>query len=297
MKRLFVLGLLVVSLATQSIAQSSDKWAELRDAVHPYRESLLSASVLYNKDKWYAQSYLIPTTSEEVTKFLADLSAVEKLMTGDFAGTMPASAYRDNDIMEHPESWLEIARARNDIIKKIKGEAASDKAAFEVKFLNDIAEKVLANDGWGLTENGLKILLGKREEVRKKLCGGENYEGWDAACDRIIQAAKSMAPKARSYANHSDSSINTLIRNGWAKNYKDRNIIKVATAKSDWTVVKDSLGRPKYRSKGVAVQYKVAGFSYVIEQTVSILQDHVGGGQYKYRPTAQVPDYRILSPK
>ena len=48
---------------------------------------------------------------------------------------------------------------------------------------------------------------------------------------------------------------------------------------------------------GVAVRYKVSGFDYVIEQTISILQDYEGGGQYKYRPTSQMSDYRIVTGK
>lgn len=140
-------------------------------------------------------------------------------------------------------------------------------------------------------------MTGKREEVRQKLCGGQKLVGWDEACDELVRTAREMAPKLRSYANHSDAGITSLITKGWTKNYKERKILKVATAKSDWTVVKDSLGIPKYRSKGVAVRYTVPGFDLAVEQTISILEDHVGGGKFKYRPTSQMSDYRIVSPK
>lgn len=272
-----------------------EKWAELRDAVQPMRESLISASVLYDSSKWQAQSYMKPTTPDDVKKFLDDMAAVEKLMSGEYAGVKAPPGFRDTDVMGHPEAWLDIARARNRIIGDVREAADADKAVAEVKFINGITEAIKAHDGWGLNENGLKIVMGKREEVRQKLCGGQKYSGWDEACDELVATAKRLAPTVRSYANHSDATLTELIKNGWAKNFKDRKILKVATAKSEWTVVKDSLGRPKYRSKGVAVQYRVSGFDYIVEQTVSILQDYVGNGSYKYRPTAQVPDYRILA--
>ena len=292
-----VLSVFVVALTLASSALCQyEKWSELRDKVWPMRESLVSASVLYDSTKWYAISYMVPSTPEDVKKFLDDLATIEKLMSGDYANVEAPQGY-GKDIMEFPGSWLEIAKARQDIIAKIKGNISADKAVSEVKFINDITAAIASHDGWGLNENGLKIVMGKREEARQKLCGGEKFDGWDEACDKLVAKAKELAPKVRSYANYADSGITELIKNGWAKNYKDRKIIKVATAKSDWTVVKDSLGRPKYRSKGVAVQYRVAGFDYTIEQTISILQDYVGNGSYKYRPTSQLSDYRILSSK
>lgn len=271
-----------------------EKYSKLMEQIQPQRESLLSASVLYDSDKWWAQSYMIPERAEDAKKFLEDLATIEKLMSGEYAGVEAPPGGPPRDIMSHPENWLEIAKARDQIIAKVRGQKAASNAEAEVKFINGITEAISTHDGWGLNENGLKIVMGKREEVRQKLCGGEKYPGWDEACDRLVAKAKELAPKNRSYANHSDPSITSLIKNGWSKNYKDRTIVKVATAKSEWTVVKNSLGVPKYRSKGVAVQYKVAGFDYVIEQTISILQDYVGNGSYKYRPTSQLSDYRIL---
>ncbi len=293
-----LLWLLVLGSSLASVAYSQyEKWSELRDAVQPYRESLISASVLYDSEKWYAQSYMKPTTPDDSKKFLGDLLAIEKLMTGTYAGVVAPPGFSEKDIMGHPESWLEIAKARNEILAKVRDEANADKAAAEVKFIEGIIQAIKSHDGWGLNENGLKIVMGQREDARQKLCGGQKFDGWDTACDKLMATAKELAPKVRSYANYSDSSISERIKSGWQKNYPERKIIKIATAKSDWTIVKNSLGVPKYRSKGVAVQYKVSGFDYIIEQTISILEDYVGNGSYKYRPTAQVSDYRILAPK
>lgn len=295
MRRIISITALLLTLS--SIAHSQyEKWGELRDKVWPIRESLITASVLYDSTKWSAISYMVPTRSEDAKKFLEDLATIEKLMSGEFANVEAPLGYGKN-IMEFPGSWLEIAKARNEILAKVKGAVGADKATAEVKFINDITTAISTHDGWGLNENGLKLVMGKREEVRNKLCGGEKFDGWDEACDKLVAKAKELAPNVRSYANYSDSSITELIKNGWARNYKDRKIVKIATAKSDWTIAKDSLGRPKYRSKGVAVQYRVAGFEYTIEQTISILQDYVGNGSYKYRPTSQMSDYRILGSK
>lgn len=289
--------LLTLVVAEASFAQTEKhypQWESLMKEISSRRESLVSAAVLYDNSKWYAQSYTVPSRPEDVKKFLDDLAYIEKLMSGSFAGVEAPPSYQPKEVLEHPEAWLEIAKARNAIIAKIGGQASQDKAAAEVKFIKDITAKIKASDGWGLNENGLKIVLGKREEVRQKLCGGEKYPGWDEACDELVKTAKGMAASNRSYANHSNQWASDLIKSGWAKNYKDRTIIKIAAAKSDWTVVKDSLGQPKYRSIGMAVRYKVPGFDYVIEQTVSLLQDYKGGGSYVYRATAQVPDYRIV---
>lgn len=290
---------LVVCAAALATAQETqgEKWAKLRDAMWPMKDSLVTAAYYYDSEKWPSSSYFVPSTAEEKTKFLKDLELLEKMMTVDFKEIVGPPYPIPSQILQHPEHWLEIARARNQILVKIGGEASAEKAVAEVKFLQGIAAKVRSSDGWGLTETGLKIFLGKREEVRKQFCNGEKYPGWDEACDAIIAAAKEVAPKARSYANYSDAGIEKLIRTGWSKNYKDRTIIKVACAKNEWTVVKDAQGRPKYRSKGVAVRYKVPGCSYVIEQTISILEDYVGNGAYKYRPTSQLSDYRILLAK
>lgn len=276
---------------------ASEKWMRLQDAVIQMKDSLVTAAHYHDGQKWQTNSYYVPSTTEGKAKFLRDLEVIEGLMSGEFADVKNLPHAVPGQILQHPESWLELAKARNEILKKIVGEESGEKAVAEVKFLQNIASKVRSSNGWGLTETGLKIFLGKREEVRLKLCGGQKYPGWDEACDSIIAAAKEMSTKARSYANYSDPNIDKLIRTGWAKNYKDRTILKVACAKKDWTVVKDSLGRPKYRSKGVAVQYKVPGCAYVIEQTISILEDYVGNGAYKYRPTSQLSDYRILSAK
>lgn len=298
MKRTLFCALIVLS--SWALAQDDNKYAQyfaLRNAIANQRESLISAAVLYNSEKWYAQSYTVPTRAEDKVKFRDDLAYIEKLLTTQFTAVTAPPSYSPREILEHPEAWLEIARARDTILAKIGGTQAADKAAAEIKFIKGITEAIRTHDGWGLNENGLKIVMGKREEVRTKLCGGEKFPGWDEACDELVKTSKELAPKVRSYANYSNSWITDLIKSGWAKNYKDRTILKIATAKSDWTVVKGPTGIPKYRSMGVAVRYKVPGFDFVIEQTISILQDYVGGGQYKYRPTSQLSDYRIVSGK
>jgi len=294
--RLIAVAVFAALAAVPALAQEGRyaKWSALLDEMTIRRSSLISASVLYDGTKWTAREYMVPTVKEDVKKFLDDLAEVERLMSGPYAGVEAPPAYSDRDVMEHPEVWLTLAKARNEILAKVKGKTDGDRAVAEVKFIKGITEAITTHDGWGLTENGLNIVLGKREEARQKLCGGQKFDGWDQACDELVARARKMAPSVRSYANHSMSFVTDLIKNGWSKNYKDRKILKIATAKSDWTVVKDSLGRPKYRSVGVAVRYTVSGFDLVIEQTVSILQDYVGG-TYKYRPTAQVPDYRIVA--
>lgn len=297
--RALILCLFVLA-ASLVCAQDDTKYAKyfaLLEAIGNRRESLVSAAVLHDPEKWYAQSYMVPTRAEDKQKFREDLAYIEKLITSDYASVVAPPSYSPRNVLEHPEAWLEIVRAREAILAKVGGAQAADKATAEVKFIKDITAAIRSHDGWGLTENGLKIVMGKREDVRSKLCDGEKYPGWDQACDELVKAAKELAPKVRSYANYSNSWITDLIKSGWAKNYKDRTILKIATAKSDWTVVKGPTGVPKYRSMGVAVRYKVPGFDYVIEQTISILQDYVGGGQYKYRPTSQMSDYRIVTGK
>lgn len=294
-----VLIIVVIALSTWATAQETKyaSYFDLLKAIDAQRSSLISASVLYDSQKWYAQSYMVPTRAEDKKKFKDDLAYIEKLLTTKFTQVEAPPSYSPRDVLEHPDAWLEIVRARDTILAKIGGAQAADKATAEVKFIKGITAAIQTHDGWGLTENGLKIVIGKREEVRTKLCGGEKFPGWDEACDELVKVAKELAPKVRSYANYSNSWITDLIKSGWSKNYKDRTILKIATAKSDWTVVKGSTGIPKYRSMGVAVRYKVPGFDYVIEQTISILQDYVGGGQYKYRPTSQMSDYRIVTGK
>lgn len=124
------------------------EWRALLDEVDSRRQSLISAAVLYNKEKWYAQSYMLPTRPEDAKKFLEDLAYIEKLMTGRFANIQAPRSYDDRNIMDHPEAWLEIAKARNSIIVKLQGETAATNAAGEVKFIADITAKIRANDGW-----------------------------------------------------------------------------------------------------------------------------------------------------
>lgn len=291
---------LLLAVASMAFAQDDNKYAKyfaFLEAIGNRKESLTSAAVLFDSDKWYAQSYMVPTRPEDKQKFRDDLAYIEKLLTTEYSAVEAPPSYSPRNVLEHPEAWLEIVRARDAILAKVGGEQAGDKAAAEVKFIKGITEAIRSHDGWGLNENGLKVVMGRREEVRTKLCGGEKYPGWDEACDELMKTAKELAPKVRSYANYSNSWITDLIKKGWAKNYKDRTILKIATAKADWTVVKGATGVPKYRSMGVAVRYKVSGFDYVIEQTISILQDYEGGGQYKYRPTSQMSDYRIVTGK
>lgn len=293
--RMIFVWAMLLGIAASGSPQTNkfERYYQLVEKIAPYRESLRSASVLYDKDRWYAQSYMEPSTPEDVKKFLADLAAIESIMSSGYGDVEAPRPYLENDIMQHPSEWLTLAKARNEIIAKIKGAADADKATAEVKFLKEIIAKIKANDGWGLTENGLKIVLGKREEARQKLCGGNKYPGWDDACDELTTTARSLAPKNRSYAKYQNSTAADVIKKGWAKNYPDRKIVSILAAKSDWTIVHDSLGRPKYRSVGMAVRYKLAGFDLVVEQSISILQDYVGG-TYKYRPTAQSSDYRIV---
>lgn len=299
MKRLLLLILAATSMLHIATGQTDEfaKWRELRDKVWPIRGSLESAAVLYDSEKWYAQSYALPDTDEAAAKFLADLATIENLIMGSYAGVKAPTSYNPRNILEHPEEWATICKAREQLVAKVRGAKAAEMAADSVKFIKDMTATVKSNHGWGLGTNGLLIVIGKREDARKALCGGQKIDGWDAACDELLAVAKSVAATARPYANYSNEFCSDLIKNGWAKNYPTRKIVRIATAKSDWTVVKDSLGRPKYRSMGVAVQYRIAGFDYVIEQTVSILQDYVGNGEYKYRATAQVPDNRILKGK
>lgn len=302
--------LAITTIATAQTETKNELWSQLLSEVRPYQENLKTFAVEYDESRWYAQSRTVPDRPELMKKALEEMAAIEKLMTGKYASVVPPKSYLDREIMEHPECWLEIAKARGKIAAKIVRRTLGTKADSEVKFIKDIAAAISTHEGWGLTETGLKIVMGKRAEVRSQITGGmdkiieaagssgegELLPGWDAECDKLVAEAKRLAPIIRGYTNHTNESISSRIKAGWAKNYKDRTILKIGTAKSGWTVVKNSLGVPLYRSMGVGVQYKVPGFTYVIEQTISIREDY-SGGKYIYRPTSQLSDYRILAAK
>ena len=84
------------------------------------------------------------------------------------------------------------------------------------------------------------------------------------------------------------------MREAWAKGWPERKIVRVGFSRADWHVTTNALGTPLYRSYGGMVQYRIAGFDYVIEAGVSRREDYQGNGKYTYRPMPYEPEIRIV---
>jgi hypothetical protein len=237
------------------------------------------------------------------------MAAVEALMTGKFSGMTAVQSGFDDTVMEHPEAWLEIAKARHRIAEGFAKKAARQKIDFEEKALRHIAEQLPQQDGFGLKQVGLDLAMGKRDAVKAKTLApltplfqsvsqpvpDDLFTTWNAA-DSLVATAKREATNVIPAANYTNTAFEAQVRAIWAKAWPDRKIVKIRFSRPDWHVTTNALGTPLYRHYGGMVQYRVAGFDYIIEQGYQRREDYQGGGKYSYRAAPYEPELRIIKP-
>lgn len=286
-------------------------WDDLMRDIQPYRESLASWSVEYDGNKWYAQNRVMPSTPDEYRKVLADLAAIEKIITSEKYAGLIGFFGPDDDIIHRPQHWLEICQARVEITQRVLKRELSKILMPHTLPLRSMARSVRDFDGWGLSETGLAIVMGRRDAERKKVFGKVSdlfqavnlssetvrAEDWEKACDELVAAAREMAPRVKPAATYRITSIESPLRQRWASGpWKDRKILKINTESDQWKITRNAVGTPLYRTVGVVVQFEMAGFSYLIEYSTQIRENYAGG-KYTYVTSNIAPDYRIVTKK
>jgi hypothetical protein len=288
-------------------AENIAKWPRLMDDIQPYRENLESFAHEHNA-KWYVQSQVLPNSPELIKKAIEDLAAVEALMTGKYAGMTAVQSGFDTSVMQHPEAWLEIAKNRQAIAQGFAARAAKDKLRFQLLALNQIIKSVEDNDGFGLTQLGLDLVMGKREALRTKVLTPIKplFEGvglpvptdllteWEATAETLVATAKRKATGTKPAGNYTNATFAAQVKEIWTKAWPERKIVKISFSRPDWFVTTNALGTPLYRHYGGMVQYRVAGFDYIIEQGFQRREDYQGGGKYTYRAAPYEPEIRIV---
>lgn len=288
-------------------AENLAKWPQLMQEVQPYRENLESFAHEHNV-KWYVQSQVLPNSPELIKKAVADLAAVEALMVGKYAGMTAVQAGFENNVMQHPEAWLEIAKNRQTLAQGFAALAAKEKLRFELLALNQIVKSVEDNDGFGLKQLGLDLVMGKRDAVKAKiltpikplfetvglLVPTDLLTEWETTADTLVAMAKRKAVGVKPAGNYTNATFAAQVKSIWTQAWPERKIVKISFSRPDWYVTTNALGTPLYRHYGGMVQYRIAGFDYIIEQGYQRREDYQGGGKYTYRTAPYEPEIRIV---
>lgn len=289
--------------------RSDELWDKLMTAIQPHRSSLESWSVEFDDKKWYAQNRVMPTTQAEYITLMNDLAQIEKIITSDTFAGIKGYWGRDDDIIQRPQNWLEICQARVEISQRVLKRELSRILMPQILPIKGMVESVRDFDGWGLSEEGLAVVMGNRGPIRKKtyekVAGlmkavqlpmeGTTVDELEKACDELVAAAQLAATKAKPSATATISSIVAPLKQRWASGaWKDRKITKVNTESASWKITKNALGTPLYRTCSVVVQFKLAGFAYLIEYSTQIKEEYKGSGKYQYVNSNFSPDYRIV---
>jgi hypothetical protein len=283
------------------------KWPQLMADIQPYRENLESFAREHNP-KWYVQNQVLPSSPELIKKAVADLAAVEALMTNKYAGMTAVQAGFDENILQHPEAWLEIAKNRNELAQGFAIKAAKDKLRFQLLALNQITKSVEDYDGFGLKPLGLDLVMGKREAIVTKMltsfkplfeCVGLSVSSdllaeWNVAADTLVMTAKRKALMAKPAGSSTNAAFAAQVKSLWSSTWPERKIVKISFSRPDWHITTNALGVPLYRHYGGMVQYRVAGFEYIVEQGFQRREDYLGGGKYTYRAAPYEPEIRIV---
>lgn len=317
----FVVSVLASLLGGQASAQEISEaekqrtqqlWQSLMDDIQPYRESLASWAVEYDQEKWYTQNRIMPDTPDGYIKVMNDLAAIEKLITGDKYRGIKGYFGPSDDIIYRPQNWLEICQARMSISQKVVKRELSRILMPQILPIQSMAKRVKDFDGWGLSEEGLAVVMGKRDPIRKKTfektkglfsAVGLTMESTtvpelEKACDNLVAAAREMAPKVKPSATASIPSINEALKKRWASGpWKDRKILKINTELASWNITRNAVGTPLYRTCSVVVQFELPGFAYWIEYNTQVKEDYKGGGKYAFVTSNIAPDYRIVTKK
>lgn len=291
--------------------RTQDLWPSLMDAIQPHRNSLESWSVEFDSTKWYAQNRVSPSTPAEFKKVMDDLAAIEKIITSDkFKGVLGYWGGRD-DIIQWPQNWLEICQARLAITQKVVKRELSRILMPQMMVYESMTESVRDFDGWGLSEQGLDIVMGKRDAPRKAvlakvkglmdsvgLPADTKVESFEKACDDLVAAAQAAAKVAKPAATYTMTPVADALKKRWASGpWANRKIVKVNTESNVWKITKNAVGTPLYRTVAVVVQFRIDGYGYLIEYSTQVKENYMGGGKYAYVTSNISPDYRIIAPK
>lgn len=285
-------------------------WQSLMNDIQPYRESLASWSVEFDSNKWYAQNRIMPDAPEDYKKILSDLAAVEKLITSEKYLGIKGYFGPDDDIIHRPQHWLEICQARVEITQRVVKRELPRILRPQILPIQTMATQVRDYYGWGLSEEGLAVVMGNREPIRKKTFAkasalfdavGMKMEGTlvpelEKACDDLVKAAKEWAPKAKRENTASIPSINAPLKARWASGpWKNRTILAINTASASWNITRNAAGTPLYRTCNVSVLFEIPGFEYWIEYNGQVKENYQGGGKYAFVTSNVSPEYRILT--
>lgn len=289
--------------------RTTDLWPSLMDAIQPYRNSLESWAVEFDEKKWYSQNRVMPTTAAEFTALMNDLVEIEKIITSEKYSGLKGFWGREDDIIQRPQNWQEICQARVQISQKVLKRELSRILKPQIMTIQSMTQSLRDFDGWGLSEEGLNVVLGKREPIRKKTfekvsglfsavqlpMESTTVDELEKACDELVSVAKEMAPKTKPSATATISSIVAPLKQRWASGaWKDRKITKINTESASWKITKNAVGTPLYRTCSVVVQFKLEGFDHLIEYSTQIKEDYKGSGKYQYVTSNIAPEYRIV---
>lgn len=289
--------------------RTTDLWPSLMDAIQPYRNSLESWSVEFDEKKWYSQNRVMPSTAAEFTTLMNDLVEIEKIITSEKFSGLKGFWGREDDIIQRPQNWQEICQARVQISQKVLKRELPRILKPQILTIQLMTQSLRDFDGWGLSEEGLSVVMGKRDPIRKKTfekvsslftavqlpMEGTTVDEVEKACDELVAVAKELAPKAKPSATASITSIVAPLKQRWASGlWKDRKITKVNTESATWKITKNAVGTPLYRTCSVVVQFKLDGFDYLIEYSTQIKEDYKGSGKYQYVTSNIAPEYRII---
>jgi hypothetical protein len=285
-------------------------WESLMRDVQPYRDSLASWSVEFDSEKWYAQNRVMPDAPEDYKKILDDLAAVEKLITSEKYAGVKGYFGPDDDILHRPQHWLEICKARVEITQRVVKRELSRILRPQILPVQLMAERVRDFSGWGLSEDGLAVVMGNREPIRKRTLEkasalfaavGMSMEGTqvpelEKACDDLVKAAEEWAPKAKRENSATIASINAPLKARWASGaWRNRKILAINTASASWNVTRNAAGTPLYRTCNVSVLFEIPGYAYWIEYNGQVRENYQGGGAYSFVTSNVAPEYRILT--
>ena len=117
---------------------------------------------------------------------------------------------------------------------------------------------------------------------------------WETTADTLVATAKRKAVGVKPADNNTNATFAAQVKSIWTQAWPERKIVKISFSRPDWYVTTNALGTPLYRHYGGMVQYRIAGFDYIIEQGYQRREDYQGGGKYTYRAAPYEPEIRIV---
>lgn len=273
------------------LKQQKDYYDTFYNDASPYADSIKSIALTYNNSYHNVPSNVI-WTAEKVKKAKKDLKDLNELIKTKYPNIENPTWFTNSDFRNLGGDWKIIAGDGENLLKKTVSTYVEDKdkTLFSADAKSSYEGYLGMVKGFDSVKEDLNKEYKNLVSVSKEIGGSftpnwSNYKKtYDNKVAKFLVDVKKRKPivsdsLGNPYKYH-DAAVESVFKTYVLKVDKGSKILKMAVGSSDWKIVYNSIGIPKYMWKPVAALYSNSKYRTCAMYRGAVYKNYTGGGTY-----------------